>query len=233
MPGVLGTGAEAPDYFLRKTWSFFARTCWGTWFFSEEIMQQGLLSEVSSMLHYFFKKKMIIFFWRNNEAHIVPASYQHASLFLQKKWSFFSEEIMRKACLHATWPAYCILKKSWGKQAFMPHHQLMVSWRRREESRPSRLTTRLLYSEEIMWQAGHHATPPAPHYFFRKKCLLFSEEIKRQTGHVPPRQRLIISSENMLIAFWRNDKHARNFTGPPLQRYPCQEQAHASRSSWP
>ena len=46
--------------------------------------------------HYFFRKNDH-FFWRNNEACWKLAGTMCASLFLQKKWSFFSEEIMMHA----------------------------------------------------------------------------------------------------------------------------------------
>ena len=79
---------------------------------AETTMRQSIFSTNKFLI--ISSEKMIIFFWRNNEACWKLAGTMCASLFLQKKWSFFSEEIMKHTgnFTQQSLPHYFFRKKS-------------------------------------------------------------------------------------------------------------------------
>ena len=220
MPGVLGTGAEAPDYFLRKNNLFLWGLAEALDFFLKKLCGRDCWVKFP-VCFIISSEKNDHFFWRNNKHTLFRQASSMPHYFFRKKWSFFSEEIMRNllvekmlwrivvsaerlelcwrnstALLAACWRAGgCLARDGW-------------SWCVGAVLLPSKIR---IFFAEIMRRAqtSKDSTTPGvlgtgaevPHYFFRKKWLFFSEEIMKHAGVSPCNNCFIISSEKNAYFF--------------------------------
>ena len=125
--------------------------------------------------HYFLRKKKSIFFWRINEALTPRRAASKASLFLQRKWAFFSEAIRRRLRWGGR-PACLVISSEKNEHFFSEGTQWLLLGRSHHAS--SFLPCKRSFS---IWSQEESRVVPAaarvPRYPFRKKWASSSDEL--------------------------------------------------------